>query len=73
MNLPTIIALLIIVALVVAALRYLHKNGTCGGCPDAPSCSGNCHKDLLKKLQMDPDYEDKNKVIDEILKKHESL
>ena len=70
MNLPTLIALLIIVVLLILAISYLKKNGTCGGCPDAPSCNGHCHRDMLAELEKDPDYQTKNKSIDEIMKKH---
>ncbi len=71
MNVSTIIAILIIVVLMIVAIRYLYKHGTCGGCPDAPNCSGHCHKDLINRLKIDPKYEEKSAMIDEIMKKHE--
>ena len=38
MNLPTIIALAIILLLLIPAIMYLKKNGTCGSCPDKGAC-----------------------------------
>ena len=70
MNLATIIALIIVAGAVVLASIYLYKHGTCGSCPDAPTCSGHCHRDFLKKLESDTAYQEKSDKIDEILKDH---
>ncbi|MBP3718548.1 MAG: hypothetical protein J6I58_03380 [Eubacterium sp.] len=71
MNLATIIALLIVLALFIPASIYLYKNGTCGSCPDHGACSGHCTHDLKRNLKKDPEYKEKNKQIDEIIKKHQ--
>lgn len=66
MNIATIIALLVVLALFIPAARYLYKYGTCGSCPDHGSCSGHCIMDPKK----DPHYKEKSQKIDEIMKKH---
>ena len=71
MNLATIIALLIVLALFIPASIYLYKNGTCGSCPDHGACYGQCSHDLKRNLKKDPEYNEKNKQIDEIIKKHQ--
>ncbi|SNU05229.1 hypothetical protein SAMN06297422_10385 [Lachnospiraceae bacterium] len=71
MNLATIIALLVLVVILIPAIRYLYKYGTCGNCPDHGSCSGKCEsKRMLKDFMDTPDYQEKNEMIDEIIKKH---
>ncbi len=71
MNLATIIALLVLVVILIPAIRYLYKYGTCGSCPDHGSCSGKCEsKRMLKDFMDTPDYQEKNEMIDEIMKKH---
>ena len=71
MNLSTFIILVILIILLTAACIYLYKHGTCGACPDAPSCSGHCSSRMLKKkLKSDPMYKEKNTQIDDIMKKH---
>ena len=67
MNIPTIIAAAIIIVLVTMAVRYLHKNGTCGSCPDKGACHGHCSTGNVKK---DPLYKEKSEKIDELMKKH---
>ena len=69
MNLSSIIALIIILILVITASVYLHRHGTCGACPDAGNCKGHCNKDYKK----DPDYKDKLHLIDDIIKKCQSI
>ena len=64
MNIPTIIALIIILALVIPAVRYIHKNGTCAGCPDKGACSGHCTMDK-KECDYCKEKEDK---IEEIIR-----
>ncbi|MBP3717961.1 MAG: hypothetical protein J6I58_00375 [Eubacterium sp.] len=71
MNLATIIALLIVLALFIPASIYLYKNGTCGSCPDHGACSGHCSQEHKRNLKKDPSYKEKNKQIDEIIKKHQ--
>ena len=49
MNIATIIALIVVLALFIPAARYLYKYGSC---PDHGSCSGYCNRDapyLLRK------------------------
>ena len=71
MNISTIIALLILAVLLFWAIRYLYRHGTCGACPDAPTCSGHCSSRMLKKkLGNDPHYKEKEHQIDDIMKKH---
>ena len=70
MNLSTVIVLVVILLLLIPAIRYIYKHGTCGACPDAPTCSGHCHKDFLERLMAEPDYKDKEKKAEEIIKKH---
>ncbi len=70
MNLATIIALLVVLALFIPASIYLYKNGTCGSCPDHGACSGHCSRDLKRSSKKDPESKEKSKQIDEILKKH---
>ena len=56
MNIPTIIAFLVVAILFALAALYLYKNGTCGGCPDHGSCSGHCDsKKRLKVFKSSPD------------------
>ena len=74
MNIPTIIAFLVVAILFALAALYLYKNGTCGGCPDHGSCSGHCDsKKRLKVFKSSPDYKEKNDMIDEIIKKHKKI
>lgn len=71
MNFATFIALLVLLAMLIPAIIYLYKNGTCGSCPDKGSCSGKCeNKKKLKELMSDPQFEEKNSKIDEIITKH---
>ena len=71
MNIASLIAIIILLALLIPAVRYLYKNGTCGSCPDKCSCNGKCKgKEQLKELMKDPDYKDKSDRIDNILKKY---
>jgi radical SAM protein with 4Fe4S-binding SPASM domain len=71
MNLSTFIVLIILVVLITFASIYLYRHGTCGACPDAPSCSGHCSSRMLKKkMKEDPLYKEKNMQIDNIMKKH---
>ena len=73
MNFATFIALLVLLAMLIPAIIYLYKNGTCGSCPDKGSCSGKCEsKKKLKELMSDPQFEEKNSKIDEIITKHNS-
>ncbi len=67
MNIPTLIALIIILLLLIPAILYLKKNGTCGSCPDKGACHGHCDTKALKKA---PGYKEKSEKIDEIIKKH---
>ena len=67
MTISSIIALLVIGILFFLASRYLYKHGTCGSCPDAGACHGKCDRKSFKK---DPEYEEKNLKIEEIMKKH---
>jgi len=74
MNISTIIALVIVFILFVLAAIYLYKNGTCGSCPDHGSCSGHCDsKKRLKTMKKKTDYNEKNELIDEIIKKHKNV
>ena len=71
MNASTIIAIVILLVLLVIAIRYIYKNGTCAGCPDKVGCSGTCEsKKLLKEFKDEPDFKEKNEKIEEIMKKH---
>ncbi len=85
MNLSSIIAILVILLLVIPALRYIYKNGTCGSCPDKGACSGHCDHSSYKyskfdnetdalssseKNELREEYMKKNKLIDDIIKKH---
>lgn len=73
MNFATFIALLVLLAMLIPAIIYLYKNGTCGSCPDKGSCSGKCESEKkLKELMSDPQFEEKNSKIDEIITKHNS-
>ena len=68
MNLATIIVLIIIIAMVIPAILYIKKHGTCAGCPDAGACHGNCTRDL----KSDHEYKEKSEMIDDIIKKHKA-
>ena len=79
MNASSIIILIILAVLLFFAIRYLMKNGTCGACPDKGSCHkrylGGCDSDVTKKLKETQHYDnqtlqDKNVLIDDIIKKH---
>ncbi|SEQ94081.1 hypothetical protein SAMN02910369_02721 [Lachnospiraceae bacterium NE2001] len=75
MNLATIIAFLVVLALFIPASIYLYKNGTCGGCPDHGSCSGHCDSrkmknEMKRRLKESPEFREKNEMIDDIIKKY---
>lgn len=71
MNAATVIVIVILLVILIPAIRYIYKNGTCGSCPDRGSCSGVCEsKKLLKEFKDDPDYKEKSDMIDELIKKH---
>lgn len=79
MNLASIIAIIILLMLLIPAIMYLYKNGTCGSCPDKGACSGHCEGKNIKKDKMinnsinkytNSDIKEKNQLIDEIIKKH---
>lgn len=67
MNIPTLIALIIIILLLVPAILYIKKTGPCGSCPDRGACHGHCDTKAVKKT---PGYKEKSEKIDEIIKKH---
>ncbi len=67
MNLPSYIILAVLIVLVILAIRYLYKNGTCVDCPEHGKCTGHCSTRSLKK---DPDYKEKSERIEQIIKKH---
>ncbi|MCR5293085.1 MAG: hypothetical protein K6E28_09460 [Eubacterium sp.] len=79
MNAASIITLAVLLALLIPAIRYLIKNGTCGSCPDhgacskchtAGSCSGNCDiEKMVKEFRDNPDNSESVKILDEIAKK----
>ena len=69
MNIASLIAIIVLLALLIPAVRYLYKNGTCGSCPDKCSCDGKC-KDKVKELMNDPDYKNKSDRIDCIMNKY---
>ena len=72
MNIASLIAIIVLLALLIPAVRYLYKNGTCGSCPDKGSCNGKCEsKKMIEEMMNDPDYEKKNDIIDNILNKYE--
>ena len=73
MNLASIIAIIVLLLMLIPAIRYLYKNGTCGSCPDKGSCSGKCEsKKLLHDMMKDPDFKDKSDMIDDIINKHKT-
>ena len=67
MNLASYIILAVIIIMVLLAIRYIHKNGTCVDCPEHGRCTGHCSTGAYKK---DPNYKEKSKQIDQIIKKH---
>lgn len=59
----TVVLIILIAAALIASFRYMSKNGACGTCELAGSCTHN--RCRVKK----PDRKQK-KMIDELMKKH---
>lgn len=70
MTISTFIAIIVIAILLAISIRYLYKHGTCGSCPDAGSCSGHKGTCSSRQFKKDPNYKEKNQMIEEIMKKH---
>ena len=73
MNLATIIALIILILLLIPAVRYLLKHGTCGSCPYHGGCSGHCETDkLMKRLSSDPEFKKSNEILEEVINRRKN-
>lgn len=70
MNAATIVVIVILLAMLIPAILYIKKNGTCAGCPDAGACHGDCTRDVKKEMKKDPEYREKSELIDDIINKH---